>query len=368
MKRKSRYARTSRLLVFLLCALLLTGMLPSFGALGATKNSTGSLTFKLKTDVKKLPKDAVVEYTLYKVATAAPATTAGWAFEDGLTRYGKNIIEAKNDTDLQNAVNALAGAITQNAAIAERYYAAKERFSSIDGTAVFAGLDLGVYLGVLTTAPNGLTANSSLYTIPSWNADKTKLLYDLDVNVKDTYLVTEDAREDDALTVTKTDGSIQISGATFTLYDEDGKTVLKTYTGGQFQIKTADLPQSVLPVTGSKTLILKETVAPTGYKGDSTAYPVVISVSKKPEYNEDHTKLITTTAYSIRINKQKSIDISNPPITDVAPKHNEVTVTKTDGSAQISGATFTLYDGTTTIKEYTGGQFRIRWSVQDQHR
>ena len=128
---------------------------------------------------------------------------------------------------------------------------AKERFSSIDGTAVFAGLDLGVYLGVLTTAPNGLTANPSLYTIPSWNADKTKLLYDLDVNVKDTYLVTDDdaSVRMTRSTVTKTDGSIQISGATFTLYDEDGKTVLKTYTGGQFQIKTADLPQSVLPVT-----------------------------------------------------------------------------------------------------------------------
>jgi hydroxylamine reductase len=60
MKRKSRYARTSRLLVFLLCALLLAGMLPSFGALGDAKNNTGSLTVKLKTDVKKLPKDAVI--------------------------------------------------------------------------------------------------------------------------------------------------------------------------------------------------------------------------------------------------------------------------------------------------------------------
>lgn len=359
MKRKSRYARASRLLVFLLCALLLAGMMPSFGALGDAKSHTGSLTFKLKTDVKKLPKDAVIEYTLYKVATAAPATTAGWAFDDALTRYGDSIIKAGNDTDLQKSVNALADAITRNDATAKKYFVAKKRFSNVDGQAIFSQLDFGVYLGVLTTAPNGLTANPSLYTIPSWNTDKTKLLYDLDVNVKDVYLVTEDVREDDTVTVTKTDGIIEIPGAEFTLYDADGTTVLNTYTGGQFSISTADLPQNVLPVTSPKTLTLKETGVPKGYKGDSTAYPVVISVSTKPAYNADRTKLITTTTYSIRINDRKSIDISNPPITDVARKNNEVTVTKTDGTAQISGAIFKLFDGTTEIKEYTGGQFKI---------
>ena len=100
MKRMSRYSRASRLLVLLLCALLLAGMLPSYGALGDAKNNTGSLTVKLKTDVKKLPKDAVIEYTLYKVATAAPATTAGWAFEEAFPV--ENIIKNTDTPESQS--------------------------------------------------------------------------------------------------------------------------------------------------------------------------------------------------------------------------------------------------------------------------
>ena len=85
MKRKSRYARTSRLLVFLLCALLLAGMLPSFGALGDAQNRKGNLVVSLQTSVDDLPKNKNVTYTIYKVGDPAPETAAGWKRWDHMT-------------------------------------------------------------------------------------------------------------------------------------------------------------------------------------------------------------------------------------------------------------------------------------------
>ena len=101
MKRKSRYARTSRLLVFLLCALLLAGMMPSFGALGDAQNRKGNLVVSLQTSVDDLPKNKNVTYTIYKVGDPAPETAAGWKFDKNLSEYTKeitDIIEAKQNS------------------------------------------------------------------------------------------------------------------------------------------------------------------------------------------------------------------------------------------------------------------------------
>ena len=103
MKRMNRYAGASKLLVLLLCAILLVGTLPAFSALGAKKaktnakkknTGTGSVTVTLSTDYKKLPSDANVEFTLYKIGSPAPDDPAGWKFDSGLAKYEKAIISA----------------------------------------------------------------------------------------------------------------------------------------------------------------------------------------------------------------------------------------------------------------------------------
>ena len=159
--------------------------------------------------------------------------------------------------------------------------------------------------------------------------------------------------------MTKTDGSTQISGATFTLYD-DTKAVT-TFTGGSFEISTADEAlKDVLPAAGqSKTLTLKETGVPAGYTGSDAEYKLALTASAATAWNEDKTKLVTTTTYTITINDQKSATVVNLPVPGTNREDNAVTVTKTNGSTQISGATFTLYDGTTEITTFTGGSFEI---------
>ena len=202
---------------------------------------------------------------------------------------------------------------------------------------------------------------------PEYNEDHTKLItttaYSIGINKQKSIdisnpPITDVAPKHNEVTVTKTDGSAQISGATFTLYD--GTTTIKEYTGGQFRISTADLPQSVLPaVGGTRELTLKETGVPTGYTGSDNEYKVVITASESTAWNADHTKLVTTTTYNITINGKDSVTVVNTPITDVDRKHSAVTVTKTDGSAQLDGATFTLYDGDNAIATFTGKQFEI---------
>lgn len=131
MKRMSRYSRASRVLVLLLCALLLAGMLPSYGALGASKKNSsdkGSLTVNLKTDFSKLPKNDTIEITLYKIGRVAQDTAAGWAFDAPFDKIGEKIIEAKEKSALQEVANELAGSIVK-----EEYDKYKR------GTMVFSG-------------------------------------------------------------------------------------------------------------------------------------------------------------------------------------------------------------------------------------
>jgi hypothetical protein len=81
-----RYAKPGRILALLLCLLLLIGMLPSFGALGAKKksdaarkNNTGTLNVSLTKEISdRLSGDAKagVAFTLYQIGKAAPETAA----------------------------------------------------------------------------------------------------------------------------------------------------------------------------------------------------------------------------------------------------------------------------------------------------
>ena len=360
MKRMNRYTGASKLLVLLLCAVLLVGTLPAFSASGAKKAKTGatkanagagSITVSLKTDVSELPPNAKVAFTLYKVATADPTDYDGWKFDEAFTSYGKKIKATREQSALQDEVNKLAEFIAK-----ENYTGTKQDISS--GSTTFDGLEDGLYVGVLTEAPNGLTANAALYAIPSWNADKTELLHALTPIPKDEYTPEIEYRSlPDKVTVTKTDGVKQISGAKFTLYD--GEVPVTDFTRSQFDIRTDNEKlKDVLPEVGqSKELTLKETGVPTGHTGSDAVYKVVISAKETIGW-EDDTKVITT-AYTITIDGVKSIDVENPPIPGVDRNDDSVTVTKTNGTTQISGATFTLYDGSTEVATYEDSKFEI---------
>jgi len=186
MKRMSRYTRTGKLLVLLLCALLLVSTLPAFGARNTgnakKKNKgTGSVTVSLSTAHTKLPSNAKVEFTLYKIGDPAPDDPAGWKFDSGLAKYEKNIISAGklSDDKTQEAVNELAKKIPGSYKV--------ETKALSNGSATFDDLADGVYLGVLSKAPTGMTANASLFTIPVKNDTTGQLSYSLDITVKDEY-------------------------------------------------------------------------------------------------------------------------------------------------------------------------------------
>ena len=471
MKRMSRYSRTSRLLVLLLCALLLTGMLPSYGASKknpkkTNNNSNGVLEVTLA-NRDKLPKGFDVEYTLYRIGVPAPDTAAGWKFSN--EQYGKEIIETKPNEieELQALVNELADKIAKG----DYDFAITKKLS--DGSAKFSGLADGIYLGVLTKAPDGLSANASLFTIPRRDNSQTGLVYTQSVTIKDTYntgdltiskavvspydadktetydftvTLTKDGKvldidgpfntttageivtfEDgvakvsvkggesrtivglpygvgytvtevdakgltptstgatgtiavgseaaftnkretgmryvpDAVTVYKVDEAMQpLEGATFKLYaDEELTEVIDEYNGGSFQISTDDEAlASRLPTEseGKKTFYLVETIAPTGYKLDSTPRKVVIETIVSKVLEEG--KYVTVTTYTIKIEDEETAYVVNSPFTDVDRKDDKVTVRKTDGKKPLSGATFTLYDGNKPVTTFTGGKFEI---------
>ena len=362
----SGYTMAHRLLGLLLCALLLAGVLPCFGALGASKkNDTGSLRVSLNTDISELPEGARIEFTLFKVGTPARGTDLGWKFDDGLSDQTSGIIEiieAKRNSELQAAVDKLAADITGSDALRK-----KCRVTALDlskGNAQTPKLEEGVYLGVLTRAPVGLTANASLFTIPAWNADKTDLQYDAKIVVKDVYERVEHA----FVTVTKVDGTdgSPLTGARFTLYN--GDKAIATYGGdseSRFTIRTDDPALAdVLPSTDDEEVVLtlRETTAPTGYiLPRNEAYKVVIT--RKTTVPDD-IRQGTTTAYSITIGDgEKALSVPNQPDYEFENYHHSVTVYKVSNTGSpLSGAVFTLYYDGRAITTYSGERFTIATS------
>ena len=185
MKRMNRRSKTVRVVGLLLCLLLLASMLPSFGALGATKskkktNSSGSLEVKLEKSIfDRLPKDAKVEFTLYQIGKASPDVAAGWEIDSEFSRY--KILEARTSEDLGKAAAALANDIVGK-------YKGNTQYLSEKGVAVFSGLASGVYLGVMTQSPEGLSVAPFIVTLPSKDPETQALRYSYPVTVKGSYV------------------------------------------------------------------------------------------------------------------------------------------------------------------------------------
>ena len=370
MKRMSRYAMPCRLVGLLLCALLLAGILPCFGALGAQKkNSAGSLKVSLSTDITAIPAETRnIKFTLFKVGTPAQDTAIGWRFDNdnGLSRYTNGIVEmvkAERNSELQRAVNQLADVITGDYKLMDKCRVETLDLSS--GSAKAQKLDQGIYIGVLTDAPAGLSANTSLFTIPFWNADKTELLYDADIVVKDVY-------NKDSVTVNKVDSEDRtpIQGAMFTLYYDNRP--IATYISdkeGRFTISTDDPAlANLLPKSDAErvVMVLKETNAPRGYiLPRNDAYKVVLA-RKTTHLVEDDVIQKPISIYEITIgNGQKELTVPNYPEYEFENIYKSVTVNKVSNTnSPLTGAEFTLYYDNRAITTYSGGRFTI--STEDK--
>ena len=354
-----RYAKPGRILALLLCLLLLIGMLPSFGALGAKKkkdaamkNNTGSLNVTFANDILlKLPKQSKVEFTLYQIGQAAPETTAGWTIDSDFSKY--KILQASTSEDLGRAAAELAAKV-----VADGKYKGTTKALSSKGVAEFTGLAYGVYLGVMTKAPEALSAAPFIATLPSKDPETKLVRYDYDVTVKAE--ITE--VKHDAVKIYKRENVDQglLPGVEFTLYN--GKTAIKTFSTdvkGELTIRTDDSALAKhLPKPGeAKTLTLKETKAAKGYVSSDKEYKVVISAKSEITVGKDENRTkINTTTYTIAIEGKKSLTVWNRPQTDKDEVFQAVEVVKVNNEdALLSGAEFTLYDGKTAIRTYTSG-------------
>ena len=213
-----------------------------------------------------------------------------------------------------------------------------------------------------TVAPTGYVLDDTIHNVvitttisdPTYDATAKKWVttttYTMTIDGLETKDITntpdtDTAREDGSVTVYKTDSTNPLPGATFTLYD--GEDEVKSYYGADatdYTISTSDPDlASVLPAVGAtKTLTLKETAAPEGYIKSDAEYTVVISASQATDWNNDHTKLVTTTTYAITIGGGASVTVPNTPQTG-SVTFTQVKTFKNGAAATAFGYTITEY-------------------------
>lgn len=175
MKKNGR--RTAwRLLALLLAALVLAGA-TAVGATGEGER-TGSLKVMLKAETyAKMPKDAQVTLTLYKIGEADSSAAAGWRINDDLTGYG--VLAAETSGKLGEIATKMASEIEG------RYTGTSQKLT--EGSTRFTALKPGVYLGAMTEGPSALKVTPFIVTVPAINPETKEMEYDYDVTVKDEY-------------------------------------------------------------------------------------------------------------------------------------------------------------------------------------
>jgi TQXA domain-containing protein len=124
-----------------------------------------------------------------------------------------------------------------------------------------------------------------------------------------------------------------LSGAEFTLYsDPDCKTAVKALTtgeNGKVTVSTGDL-KNYLPDSGEKKIYLKETKAPSGYAVNDKVYTLTLGRKVSENWNADHTKKVTTTAYSITCDGSADVTVVDQPVVDLKViKHWEIGLNST---------------------------------------
>lgn len=180
-----------------------------------TAPDEGSLRVVMKQSIyKRLPKPVEVEFTLYQIGVAAPESAAGWKINDDLSSY--RILEASTAEELGKAAKALAKDIGKS-------YKGTTLVTSEDSV-TFSRLGTGVYLGAMTSGPEGLSVKPFIATVPARDPETGELRYAYDVNVKIAYSAgptpepsaTPNVPDDDDDTPTT-----EISGVKIWVDDED---------------------------------------------------------------------------------------------------------------------------------------------------
>ena len=228
---KNQCIRRSRgkWIALLLSALLLLGMLPVPGALA----ETGSLTVKLKADTQKRLIDAP-EITLYKIGDADPEDSSGWSIRTEFAGYG--ILAAKTSEELGNVAKNIAKDIGKSSVEGKSK-------PMTDGQAVFSGLDLGVYFGMVTDVPAELEVMPFIVTIPARNPETKVMEFNREVTVKDGWYTSstvkkawEDKEDQDGIRPTFITVTLS-NGKTVKLNADNGwqhtEEHLPMYAGGQ---------------------------------------------------------------------------------------------------------------------------------------
>jgi pilin isopeptide linkage protein/LPXTG-motif cell wall-anchored protein len=231
-----------------------------------------------------------------------------------------------------------------------------------------------------TKAPAGYQLDSTEHTVTltkdvksDWSGsdDERKFVttttYRLNNKTSDTLTVldkriTDNAKNDAALTIQKSDAADgkALSGAVFTLFE--GSDAVKTYTtddDGRAVISSSDLLES-LGTSSSKTYILKETTAPDGYRVDPAEHPITLTKDVTSDWSgtgEDR-KFVTTTTCLLNGAASGTITVSDERETGAVSIPAALTIEKHDARTGkvLSGAEFTLFDGSDAVKTYTTGE------------
>jgi len=208
MKNQLTRAFRGRWLALLLSALFLVGMLPPAPAAVA---ESGSLNVKLTKEIyDDLPKDPVVEVTLYQIGVADGTTNAGWRIDDAFAGYG--ILRAATSAEL--------GVVAENIA---RDIVGKDQYEGTPkpltgGSAIFPVSEMGVYFGMVTKAPEGLEVTPFIVTVPSRDPKTQELRTSYDVVLKESCVTSatvkkvwddandQDGKRPDFIEVTLSDG------------------------------------------------------------------------------------------------------------------------------------------------------------------
>jgi hypothetical protein len=198
-----------------------------------------------------------------------------------------------------------------------------------------AGAEKTLYLRE-TTAPTGYEKDDTVHAITltakagsAWNADHSAYVtttdYEISCEDKDTLTIADTPHKErvttnDSLTVNKVDkNGNALDGAVFTLYADPGcRRKIDDYKAedGRTVIRTKDaVLADYLPAAGEKkTLYLKETTAPKGYKADDSLYKVRLNATENSGWNEDHSAYVTKTVYSISSDGSDELSIVNSKV------------------------------------------------------
>jgi hypothetical protein len=156
------------------------------------------------------------------------------------------------------------------------------------------------------------------------------------------------------LTVTLADKATgaALPGATFQLRSDSSSQTYTTDANGQFVVDPADATiASLLPGSGeTRSLVLKETTQPTGYKLDTTDHTVKVART------DTHTSSTTTHAYTFTVDgtQTQTLALTNEAYPPSTVSTGKLTVTLEDATthAALPNAIYEVRDGETVIRNY----------------